>query len=66
MTLTKERKQAYFDADGEICPFCNGSYIEGEQITIDKDRATQEVRCLDCGKYWVDTYKLVAVEEEEE
>ena len=62
--LTKEQKQAYLDADGQVCPFCNSSQIEGGRIAIDRDRAELDVKCSDCGKYWTDIYKLVAIEED--
>jgi len=51
-------QKQYVKSDGVRCPYCNGGNIEGESVEIDAGGASQEVRCLDCDKAWLDVYKL--------
>ena len=44
---------------GIKCPFCDSLGIEGGPVEIDAGYATQEARCVDCGKTWFDQYKLI-------
>lgn len=49
----------YCLADGVVCPFCRcGDQVEGESVDIDAGEATQSCHCNECGKSWIDCYKL--------
>lgn len=48
----------YVDKGGSVCPFCEGTDIEGEHIEVDAGIAWQDVHCNDCDAYWADLYKL--------
>ena len=56
----------YAKSGGNICPFCRGTNVEaaGAIMPDDRDSATLEVECKDCGRSWKDTYKLVGYEPE--
>jgi len=53
-------QQAYAACGGVLCPFCGSAMIEGvDRVGVGMEGASQEVSCADCGKHWLDQYKLV-------
>ena len=66
MTLTKQAIQTYIEGGGVRCPYCQAEDIEGDSVEIDEGTASQEVRCHDCGKGWVDCYSLTSIAESED
>jgi len=44
-------------ADPGHCPVCNGTGIEGQEVSIEGSQAEQTVTCV-CGAMWVDVYVL--------
>lgn len=58
MKLTAERRNAYIEAGGIYCPFCNSPDIEGEFVEVAAGRATQPLYCLTCQRHWTDHYVL--------
>lgn len=40
------------------CPWCGSEELEWDEITVDGNFVTQEVRCCSCNKQWYDVYKL--------
>ena len=53
---------------GQACPFCRGTNVEaaGAIMPDDRDGASLEVECKDCGRSWKDIYKLVGYEADPE
>ena len=62
MVLTQEQKKAYLARSGVGCPFCGCPNIEGAFVETNEGRATQPMTCTECGKVWIDYYRLVDVE----
>ena len=60
--LTAARKRSYLQRGG-CCPYCRSESISGESVDIDSNRAFQEVSCSECGRSWLDIYRLTDVEE---
>lgn len=58
----------YARAGGAKCPFCRSPNVKanGAIMPDDRDAATLEVECSDCGRAWKDAYKLVGYEPGEE
>ena len=58
----------YAKYGGQICPFCRGKNVEavGGIQPDDRDGATLEVECKDCGRTWKDNYRLVGYEADPE
>jgi hypothetical protein len=52
----------YAKSGGQTCPFCRGRNVEavGGIMPDDRDGATLDVECKDCGRSWRDIYKLAA------
>jgi len=46
------------------CPVCQDSAIEGDEVVIDANRATQEVSCTECSAEWIDEYRLASIDAE--
>ena len=44
---------------GIVCPVCAGDEIEGGSFDISAGIAQQEVRCVNCGSSWMDTFRLI-------
>lgn len=61
--ITAKARAKYLENRGRHCPFCNSGTIEGEVTRYEYDDPTQEVKCLECGKRWLDTLGPVDVEE---
>jgi len=52
----------YIEAGGVECLYCGSSAgLEGGSIDIEFGEAHQEITCSECGRDWVDSYKLVGV-----
>lgn len=51
----------YMESKGN-CPFCLGSDIDGEDLTVDGNIVTQLVHCHNCGAQWKDTYTRTRAE----
>lgn len=51
-------RAAYVKIHGSQCPFCYSNYIEGGHTEVDAAGAFQEIKCLTCGREWIDEYKL--------
>jgi hypothetical protein len=50
----------YVAHQGNQCPFCRSTNIESRgNAQFDADGATREAGCDDCGKSWLDVYRLV-------
>ncbi len=62
--FTDEVKKKYIAASGEICPYCDGQNVvstgENEEYLAGYDA---QMECSDCGKHWLDLYKLVSIAE---
>lgn len=57
-----KRAAAYLKIRGVCCPYCGCVHLEGGKIsTQDSGEATQPVKCTQCGRDWLDRYKLAAV-----
>ena len=52
------KSQAKYRKSFAHCPYCNSSDIEGREITIDSNEASQEVSCSNCMATWIDIYVL--------
>ena len=63
--LIDDQKKEYVEKAYGKCPWCNSIDIEGGPIEIDSNEALQEVGCLECGKGWIDVYRLYDVYEME-
>ena len=60
-SMTKEQIENYLEYGGLYCPLCSSSNL----TTIggmDED-GCQSVKCLACGKMWIDVYTLTDAEE---
>ena len=48
----------YVAALGTNCPVCHSARFDGGFVEIDGATASQEIRCMNCGARWNDTYTL--------
>lgn len=50
-----------------ICPFCSANNVDGGSFDVNvvtnSSYAVQNVRCISCGKHWMEEFKLVNVVE---
>lgn len=49
-----------------LCPYCESSDIEGEEVDIGPGEASQYVSCSDCEKNWTEQYTLTEVVDHED
>lgn len=63
--LTAKQKKKYL-ADSSKCPYCGSSSIEGSNEDDEGDDKFQNISCDDCGREWVDIYKLAEVDDGEQ
>jgi len=63
--LTPEQIKEYLE-NPNTCPCCKSNDIEGDHIEPSDKSASQIIRCLSCGKKWLDVYILTSVEEVED
>lgn len=54
-TMTNEE---YVACGGSKCPYCGSEDITGESFEAQGEECSQEISCNECGKSWVDIYKL--------
>lgn len=60
--LTPEQKAKYIESGFNHCPLCKSDDIETDKAEFHGNSATQNVRCMDCGAEWEDTYILSNIE----
>lgn len=59
MTHTVKVSEAqYVEAEGGICPICEGNDLYCGSVDIEGRRAFQEITCQNCGTNWLDVYEL--------
>ena len=52
--------EEYAKLNGNRCPYCHSKNIQGDgSMGSDADYAWQDISCRECGKRWIDSYKLV-------
>jgi len=56
-SLTKKQEREYLK-NGDGCPFCKSTNVEGDGSETGGGEASQGVTCLECGAHWTDIYKL--------
>jgi len=61
LEITAEQKKKYLAGGGVSCPFCGDSRIEGGFVETGEGRATQPMKCTECGEDWIDYYRLVDI-----
>ena len=61
MAITAEQAKGYLNGGGVSCPFCGSHDIEGQFVETNEGRATQPMKCNQCGEDWMDYYRLVYV-----
>jgi hypothetical protein len=61
--LTQSQINEYINHGGNKCPFCGAWNITAGDSTFEAAEAWQDVHCEECGKDWVDVFKMVGVEE---
>jgi hypothetical protein len=54
----EELEKAYLKNDGERCPICQSSDLEGESLEVEASKVYQNVSCFVCGASWTDEYTL--------
>ena len=59
--MTVPMAAAYITGEGENCPFCKGSNLEGDCVEVEGEYAAQNVGCSDCGQEWKDSFRRVSV-----
>jgi hypothetical protein len=59
--LTDKQKKIYLE-NPDICPNCHSEELEQEGKWEDVLCIYEEWSCLDCKKWWVETYRLSDVE----
>ena len=64
--MNYKQKDYYIRHKGVRCPFCHGNNLSCNSIFGDGEEATQDIKCLECGKVWTDIYTLTDVEEIQE
>lgn len=62
---TPEQVREYLDHRGVQCPVCKSHDISGGFVEVDDGGAWQQITCVDCGFVWQDSYKLVAIADEQ-
>jgi hypothetical protein len=51
----------YIRQGGVACPFCKSEQLEGGPFDCNTGQAFQEMLCLECGRDWLDVYRLSAI-----
>ncbi len=66
MAFTKKQNKEYLHKHGTHCPYCDGTDISQrlQDSTKDSppDELTPQVTCENCGKVWIEVYKLIGIE----
>ena len=60
--LTKKQVKQYLKSE-TTCPYCGGQDITGSSVEVEAGGAYQTITCEECGKSWLDIYKLVDIQE---
>ena len=65
---TPMTNRQYAKSGGSKCPFCRSPNVKasGAIMPDDRDGATLDVDCSDCGRAWKDVYRLVGYEAEDD
>ena len=67
MPIKPMTRKQHVAAGGDKCPFCRSRRIEAVHApNVLFGEATQGIECCDCGKRWLDVYKLVRYEKLED
>ena len=45
------------------CPYCDTTRISGEFVEVNPGYTNQRLGCATCGRFWIEIYKLVEVED---
>jgi formate dehydrogenase maturation protein FdhE len=56
----EQKFDEYFE-NGEYCPFCESTLIEGLEVEFEGVQCIRNVRCTSCEKTWTDVYRLVSI-----
>ena len=48
----------YLENKGLSCMYCDEGNVEGGDLEFEMGRIEHEMRCTDCGRRWIDVYKL--------
>jgi hypothetical protein len=59
----KARARSAYLKHPHHCPYCETEQIEGGNLNTGDCHVWQEIKCLKCGKEWIDVYSLTDVEE---
>ena len=63
--LSTKAIDEYVTGGGTTCPFCRNRHLESERPeNIPPNRIKQQVHCYACGKTYIETYRLVTIEEQ--
>lgn len=60
--LTDKQIRVYIKNCGVACPYCGNPDTEGDSGEFGEN-CSQEMRCLACGRRWIDLYTLTGVME---
>jgi len=56
--ITAATQAQYLYNSGALCPFCDSSNIEAQNLEMDGAQAWSDCTCNDCQKEWKDEYTL--------
>jgi len=48
----------YLENKGLSCMYCDEGNVEGGDLEFEMGRIEHEMQCTDCGRRWIDIYKL--------
>jgi len=60
--MTEEQKAKYLEGGGVHCPYCGSDNIVPGKMQDEEDRVEARTSCVDCGKEWLDIFRLTDVE----
>ena len=64
MALTTEQKVEYLLRDGRYCPYCGSDELQSISAgEYEYMSVLQRSICLQCGKRWIDIYRMHDIEE---
>ena len=61
--IISEVNRIKYVKDNNECPYCGSSDIVGDDVEFLDTIITREVSCEDCEGRWVETFKLIGVNE---
>ena len=50
--------EEHVENQGQLCPHCDDSMIEGDDIVVEDGKVYQDMYCLVCESGWTDIYEL--------